>query len=388
VSSAADAGPAARSGLPRLAVLVACAVVALAALSGTAESETVRARAPGDIPSDCSRDVTHDLADWFDRAPNGTTLSLAPSGCYEVDGTLVLEGRKDLTIDGQGATFRVDTPGGLNRVCLLFLGGSDITIRDLGVHGANPKAGPTDAAYDVSREAQHAFAFRGTDGVVLDHVSAMDTFGDFVYIGNDADTGELSNDVTVRDSHFDGSGRQGISITGARNVTITGNEIRNVARSMFDIEPNAEDGGAEHIVISDNVTGAAKNFWMASKGATDNITDVTIKDNVARGGVTGGLIWVYGVLPDYRGPYTITGNHFAFSGATTDEESKGAFFFARCRDVSLTDNVVRFPKGTSLPAVELRDSKDVTVGSDNVFRGSGRRILDTSPAFPTPDQRR
>ena len=356
-------------------------VVGVAAPAGAATTSM-----PTTIAADCSRDVTHDLLHWIDGASDGSTLTFGKNACYRIDGTLLVDHRHDLTFDGNGATLKAGTDGDRDRVHLLFLGGGGITIRDLTVKGANAKAGPTDAAYRPDRAFQHAFAFRGTDGVHLDHVAASALYGDFVYIGDDTETHEWSHDVTVEDSHFDGSGRQGISVTAGDHITIEHNVIRNVARSMFDLEPNSDGGGAKDITIAHNTTGRAKNFWIGSKGSSDDINHITVRDNVMQQ-PTGGLIWVYGVLPDYRGPFTISGNTFRTTGAVNDEESKGAFFFARCNGVDISGNRVYLPSGASMPVVEVRDSKNVDFASDNVVRNGGKRLLDTSPAFPTPDQR-
>ncbi len=365
-----------------LALALALTVVAGRANPAAAATQTV----PGTVAADCSRDVTKALSDWIAGVPDGSTLSFAGHGCYRIDGTLLFEKRHDLTFEGNGATLKAGTDGDRDRVHLLFLGGGGITIRDLTVKGANAKAGATAAAYRPDRAFQHAFAFRGVDGAVLDHVAASALYGDFVYVGDDVDTHEWSHDITVEHSHFDGSGRQGISVTAGDHVTIEHNVIRNVARSMFDLEPNSDGGGAKQITIADNVTGRATNFWIASKGSSDDLGNITVRDNVMQQ-PTGGLIWVYGVLPDYRGPFTITGNTLRTTGEVNDEETRGAFFFARCDGVTISDNKVLLPSGGGMPVVEVRDSRHVELASNNVIKNGGTRVLDTSPAFPTPDQR-
>ena len=43
--------------------------------------------------------------------------------------------------------------------------------------------------------------------------------------------------MTVRNSTLEKTGRQGVAIVNARHVTVEGNQIRDVARSVFDLEP-------------------------------------------------------------------------------------------------------------------------------------------------------
>ena len=101
---------------------------------------------------------------------------------------------------------------------------------------------------------------------------------------------------------------------------------------------------------------------------------------------TGNLIWVYGVQEGYRGPMVIESNHFLVGGTVNDESTVGAFFFAKVDGITIRDNVVRFPAGKQIPAVEVRDSKQLDVTGNN-FIDAGKQFLDTSPAYPTPDQR-
>jgi hypothetical protein len=339
---------------------------------------------PTNIPSDCSRDVTDALVSWIKSVPDGATLSFAAGGCYRVDGSLIIKKRSHLTFEGNGATIKAGSDGNRDRVHVWFLGGSAITVRDLTIRGANPHAGATAAAYVPTRAFQHGFDFRGVDGGLLDHVQVYDVYGDFVYIGADGDTGEWSHNIRITNSTFDGSGRQGISVTAADHVTIQHNTIRNVARSMFDLEPNNPDQGAQKILIDHNVTGAAKNFWIASKGSGSKI-DFTVTNNTMKT-ATGNLIWIYGVQDGYRGPLVIENNHFRVGGTVNDESTKGAFFFAKVSGVTIKGNQVVFPAGRGIPAVEIRDSKGLDI-SGNMFQGAGKQLLDTSPAYPTPDQR-
>jgi hypothetical protein len=62
-------------------------------------------------------------------------------------------------------------------------------------------------------------------------------------------------------------------------VTIRGNVIADVARSMFDLEPNTEGNTVRAIIrIEQNTTWTAVNFWIASKGAGNQIGDVVVRD--------------------------------------------------------------------------------------------------------------
>jgi hypothetical protein len=328
---------------------------------------------PASIAHDCSVDVAAALQSWIDTVPDNSTLSFRSNACYRSDAPLRVIDRHRLLIDGNGATLKAVTRGGRNRSQLVLSGGSDLTVRNLIARGANPTAGATPAAYHPDLEAQHGFVVSGATNVLLDHVQAYDTYGDFVYIGFGPRQRQPSRDVTVANSRFERSGRQGISVTWGVNVTIEANVIRDVARSMFDLEANTVNAEIRDIRIVGNVTGAAVNFWLANKGYPANIGNVQIAGNRMVAG-TGGLIFVFTVNRTYRGPFLIEHNQFIANNLINDENSSGAFFFAHCAGVTIRDNDVSFPKGKGMPAVELRDSRNVQV-TGNRFTDAGRTII-------------
>jgi hypothetical protein len=276
-----------------------------------------------------------------------------------------------LDIDGSGATLRAGSVGDRSRKQLEVTSSEDITVRDLIVVGSNERAGATTDAYDPDLAFQHAFALTGVHRVLLERVAASKLHGDFVYIGRVR--GSSTNDVTVARSSFDGSGRQGIAVTQGSRVLIVDNDITNVARSMFDLEPNNPNDEIRDVRISGNRTGAAKNFWLANKGAGENIGPVEIDGNTMNE-ATGGLLFAFGKADPGRGPWNVRDNQLIANDAVHDEESVGAFLFAHCHDVSITGNHVTFPAGAVMPAIELRGSKGVRVAG-NEFTGASELIV-------------
>jgi len=335
---------------------------------------------PTSIHGNCSIDVTSELQSWLDSTPDDARLEFRRGACFRIEGTLVLKARHDLVIDGLGATLKATTRGSGGRLQVRarsqvsVVNSSAVTIRDLDVHGANPHAGTSVNAYQPALEAQHAFNLLGDDRVTLEHVEASDVYGDFVYIGGSA-TGP-SEHITVSESRFERSGRQGISVTNADDVQIVRNTIGEVARSLIDLEPNLPSQEARDIRIVGNTTGAARNFWLADKGSGFNVGNVTVTDNVMQA-ATGGLVFVYGPKRAKRGPFVFTGNVFQVTGAVTDEQATGAFFFANAADVSITDNQLTVPPERAMPAVELRATNDVVI-SRNRFAGTAKPLLSDS----------
>ncbi|HET6361721.1 MAG TPA: hypothetical protein VFH11_06655, partial [Gemmatimonadota bacterium] len=113
-------------------------------------------------------DVTGPLNSYLASVPNGSVIQLPAGARYRVEGIVRLVGRKNLTIEGNGALLFANSTGSgatpppgfdrnwpRNRYHLEIRGGSGIVIRNLVVRGANPNAGMNDAAYVSALEAQH-----------------------------------------------------------------------------------------------------------------------------------------------------------------------------------------------------------------------------------------
>jgi hypothetical protein len=125
--------------------------------------------------------------------------------------------------------------------------------------------------------------------------------------------------------------------------------------------------------IEQNTTGAAVNFWIASKGEGNQIGDIVVRDNTMRS-ATGGLVFVFGRRGGARGPFTFDDNRLRVTGAVTDEGAKGAFFFAHTDAIEIRTNRVELPKGRGMPTVELRSCNRVVVESNRV-RNESRLVM-------------
>ena len=337
---------------------------------------------PETVPSDCSVDVTQKLATFIAHAPRGSTVVLAEDGCYRLDGSLIIYQRKDLTIDGNGATLKAMTPGDRNRRHVWIRGGKNLTIRDLTVQGANPNADDVEESYVGQKAFQHGFAIQGVDKATLDRVTVNAVYGDAVYIGSDGSDATWSRDITITNSSFEGAGRQGFAVVAGKRIVFDRNRLANAGQSLIDLEANSAEGGAVDVRITRNTTGAAKHFWLANKGAGLEIRDIVVKDNKATE-ATAGLVFVYGPLTGYRGPYAFIGNEFMITDRVADEGSQGAFFLSRAKDVTIRDNRVVLPSGKNMPVVENRDSLDLTI-EGNRFVNAGQELIVTQRKGASP----
>ena len=330
---------------------------ALAAVIALGLTEAVQASAdlplapgvvalPSSIDATGARDVAPELNAFFRDLPDGATVEFPANGTFRIETPVTLQDKVGVTVDGNGSRTITTTRGDRTRQHWRLVRGSGIVIRDLTVKGANPNAGTSEAAYVASLEAQHGFNIAGTHGVILDHVTVTDVYGDFVYLGTDAKTKTWSEDVTVTQSNFNRNGRQGIALTGARRVLIDGNTIENTRRATFDLEPNGGSTGVEDVVISNNRIGSGRLNFLSSQGSGP-VNKVTVRGNQLRGRAMNSAI---GVGRERRHGWTISDN----VADTPYGSPGGAVIVLRSLDgVAVTGNTQPLQRGRSMAGVAM-----------------------------------
>ena len=327
---------------------------------------------PSSIAADCSRDVTAELVSWIASVPDGSTASFAPNGCYRVDGTIQLKYRNGLTLDGQGATFKEFTNGmelGIRdaraRGAFKFWRGSNLTVRNTIVVGANPSAGTRPEAYFAPLEAQTAYTIGGVDGMVLDGVQAYDVYGDFVYVG------PATRNLIVQNSHFERNGRQGWTVNGGQNITFDHNVIGQTRRATIDMEPSNQSDIARNITFSNNQIGPGRLFFFASEGVASTIDGVNIIGNR----LTGKSMTIHVNPPKgIRSNYRVIGN---YSDTRQLQDGGGVMAFSDVVGLEVRDNRQPVQGNNTVSGVSIRNCRNVTV--------TGNRFLNAvSPVLLRP----
>lgn len=318
--------------------------------------------APSSIDATGRSDVTARLNEFVRSVPDRSVIELPRKGRYRVEGTLLLRNRSGLTVDGNGTTIFATTTGGRARSHVRVEDGRDITVTDLVVKGVNPHAGTGPLAYDAAREHQHGFDIRSSQGIELIRVTVLNTYGDLVYLGPRED-GSWTSDVVIRNSTLVGSGRQGIALTAARNVTIEDNVVSGTGRSTFDLEPGGGRFGVEDVRIRRNSVGPGRLLFVAAAGRGP-VNDVLVEGNTVRGRpLSVHLAAGDGTL---RRNWRILGNR-------TDDVSgnphRALMTFHRVRDVLVRGNYQRFDPRRLMHGARISDSCNVVV-SGNDFPGS------------------
>ncbi len=337
--------------------------------ASTSGAAAVVNEAPASIAVDCSHDVTAELMAWIASVPDDSTLSFAANGCYRVDGTIVVTQRNGLTFDGNNATFRQVTDGSeivnpkfvRTRNVWTFGLSTNLVVRNLTTIGANPHAGRGDLAYKAKFEAQHAYLIQGVKGMLMDHVAAYDTYGDFVFVGPGTE------DLTVQNSTFARNGRQGWTINGT-NIVFQHNSISDTRRATIDMEPSAPSWVSKNIYIRDNDVGPGRLFFFSSVGAAAPMDNINIIGNRLHKKA----FQVFVAPPKgVRTNYHIVGN--TSDGGTSGFGSTMVLWHVSGIDVR--DNTIPLQPSHPLAGVGIRGSSHVSV-TGNVFRGGHFVIRD------------
>ncbi len=120
-------------------------------------------------------DVSGPMADFLATVPDGSTIQLRAGGTYRMEQGFRIEGRCNLTIRGNGATFVATSTGVSTRVSVRIEGSRGISVSNLRVVGANPMAGAKDSIFRPELAGQHGFGISRSTNVRLSGVIVTDT---------------------------------------------------------------------------------------------------------------------------------------------------------------------------------------------------------------------
>lgn len=293
---------------------------------------------PTTIPADCSADVTRDLNDYITTVPDGSRIVFPANACYWVEGSLTLERRHDLVVDGNGSLFRPRSrvPQEVNRAQWFLSYGQHLVLEDMTLSGVNADAVlGRDTAYD------HNVFIRGSHNVTIDRVRGGNTFGDFVAIAQGIDQTTIPSDITVENSSATNVGRMGVSCVACDGWTVRNSNFSHVALSVFDLEIEGDGRPGRRVAILDNTVGAY-GWSMFQLGYPLPTTGNDLSDIRVSGNVT---------TDDSADATCLPPVNFAFAGT-------------RQRDVTVSGNRL-VSRGD---AVLIRTTDGVTVTGNTMLR--------------------
>lgn len=359
------------------ALLVVALVVAgvVAYLSSSTTSRTISV--PASIPSDCSRPVDAELNRFLASVSDGSTVRFAADGCYRQADSLWLRDRRDIVLDGNGATFAFDTITGLTvffRSNWRILGGSGITLENMTVRGACKPRQCRNGTPPPSKDGygQHGINLESTAHPIIDHVHVVDVLSDGIEVEGTLDPkccwrGPATTDVVIRGSHIERAGRQLIGITDLDRGLIENNRIENGPEVGVDVEVDVPAFTARNLRIVGNTFDNVHSSIISNSGlgADPQVDNITIVGNAMASQSTacaGGIfLGAPGPNPKtYRSGFTVKDNRLKLIGPMLQAE--------RIKNLKILKNSIDFKevgcgeKG----AVELIDSHRVTIAGNAV----------------------
>jgi hypothetical protein len=214
----------------------------------------------------CSGDETAQLNAAIAAQPDNSTLNVPPRTCFTVDGTLNVDHKSNIVINGNGSIFKRSNAAqaGSFTPMLQMVQDSNISISNLtlqgGYDGTNYGGGSYEGDSGIVLEADH--------GISFDQIHVQDVQGDFMYLSppNDANppTGDLNTQISVLNSSFVQAGYHGLTVQSANGFTVAFCRFLSIGVDAMDFEvDNASTyftNGQPRAYAEDNVT-IAGNIW-------------------------------------------------------------------------------------------------------------------------------
>ena len=336
---------------------------------------------PDAITAASGKDVTVEFNAFLKDLPDGTTLNFPEKAEYRIEGTLLLEGKKGIVLEGNGATFRATDPLPdygkkenysdwkmvRTRSQWLIKDCENITVRDMRVIGAY-KDGGREGEYDYNREAQHAFDILGVKGLIIEKIHASDVWGDGVYISKG------SRDIIVRKSRIERTGRQGMAVGNAFGILIEDNDILNSRRGLLDIEPYGTDWACGDIRVIGNRFGDSRLLALPMGGSGSTGT-VLVANNIFTG-PNGTPLVMHRTKSEgvKRGPFFFVGNEARVGGSPAP-----GLRFGEVHGVLIAGNSLSFNPKRSMSVLTIPLGPAGVFG--NSFPGAARLTTEESQPF-------
>ena len=280
---------------------------------------------PATINDTCGGDVTAQLNSWMASQPPGTVVELPTNACYLVSSssplvrgggpatspTFVIHNTNDLTIVGNGATFRQTSFDGgkcgsdLQQPVVWLAANHDLTIKNVNIVGPGNCVGgglnEGDTGLLIGQDTT------GNTGITLDNVNISNMDGDGIldtpYIAKNLG---VNANVTYEDSTISNVGYHVLTVEGADGLVFAHNHVTHDAGFMNLEVDNA--CGSDSCLTNGQPTGIAQwNIAVEGNSFTDSRSNnsawifseqdncipqknLTISDNTLDSTVSAGIV--------------------------------------------------------------------------------------------------
>jgi len=214
---------------------------------------------PESIARDCSKPVEAEISRFLAKVPNGSKVVFAKDACYGHDLEVLVSDREELTIDGNGSTFKPLTPRrGECRATWRIQAGRNIHLKNMVVRGRNitgfdgPRQPPPEG------QCQSAFSFESVQGGSLTNSKAFDTIADPLALQPDkrADGGDYckvppNRDIVIDRFEARNAGRT-VAVTNVDGLTIKNSYFGDIFDNAIDIETDVGCEWSRNIKVLNN----------------------------------------------------------------------------------------------------------------------------------------
>ncbi|HET7530112.1 MAG TPA: IPT/TIG domain-containing protein, partial [Mycobacteriales bacterium] len=200
--------------------------------------------------------------------------------CYRIEGTLELDNRSGLDLEGNGATFKSLNPPADQRAMWRLVDSSSMSLHNMVIRGSYANGG----TYTSSLEHAHAVDLRGTS-VDLAGLTMSDVAGDCVYFGRGFTTALTRSSGTVQSSTCLRTGRNAVAVAAGDHIRVSGMTTGTIGFDVFDVEPNLGAGwGSNDVTFDGNTIGSYKlNAYSVVESST--ISNQTFSNNTFKTGI-------------------------------------------------------------------------------------------------------
>lgn len=247
---------------------------------------------PTSIDSTGATDVTNAINNFITTVPDGANslsrneIRWQPSpAVYKCNGTINLSSRNNVNLNGNGATILQTTdgteqPSPRTRSHIQIQLCTNSVISNFTCAGANPNAGLNENAYVAALEAQHGVCIRAGTNIEVVNNHVHDVYGDFFDVESASPGGivQLPNTIYIHNNFGIRNGRQGISLTAGNNLTASFNNLDQIRRTAFDLEPPFSASTVNNVLISQNTIGKHRLNFVSGQG-TATVNNVTVDNN-------------------------------------------------------------------------------------------------------------
>ncbi len=251
---------------------------------------------PASIDATGSTDASAALNAWTETVPDGSTISFPAGGTFRLDQGLLLAGRNNIVLVGNGAELRIEGAGDDEAATAFLLRGSNhVAISDFAVVGNNPNTTTMFAGGGL--ENQHVLGLSGWYGgaasshVEISEVTARHVYGDGAYLeGRNVDPGDPSRHVWIHHNDWSYIGRNAISSINVTDLLVEHNEFDKIGGAAWDIEPNFAWEQVRNNTFRRNTVGSfghltqfAASFVVSYNEETSTVDGLTVSENVVAG---------------------------------------------------------------------------------------------------------